>query len=581
MRRADAVLGVLRDRGRRGLPVEGLYRQMFNPELYLLAYGNIYPNKGALTRGATRETADGMSLAKIEGIIQLMRSERYRFQPVRRVMIPKKSGGMRPLGVPSWPDKLVGEVMRLLLEACHEPRFSDHSHGFRPDRGCHTALRQIERVWTGTTWFIEADISDCFGSIDHEVLLGVLAERIHDGRFIELTRRMLRAGYLEGWERRDTLSGTAQGSGCSPILANIYLDRLDRFVEDELIPSHTSGTRRARDHRYGQVSAAMEKARRHHDRAEYARLVALRRTLPSQDPGDPGYRRLRYVRYADDELLGFAGPRSEAEQIKDELAAFLRGHLKLELSERKTLVTHARTGKARFLGYDIWVSGDQTRIINGRRSLSGRVRLGVPPEVIRAKCSPWMAKGKPAAQSRMLNDDDYAIVGEYGAVYRGIVQYYKLAHNIAKLWKLRWVMETSMLKTLAGKHHSTVTAMARRHKTRTMTERGWRTCFEARLDRGSRSPLTAKFGEIQLIRDDTAPIRDLRLEEPGFRHRQIVGRVKARVCELCGRAGQTVEVHQVRSLAALDNPKMDQPWHQIMRKRRRLTLVACRDCHDL
>ena len=161
MQSAETVLDVLRDRGRRGLPCDELYRQLFNPHLYLLAYGRIYSNHGAMTPGASGETADGMSMAKIDRIIDALRHERYRFSPVRRAYIPKKNGKLRPLGIPTWSDKLVGEVIRLLLEAYYEPQFSDHSYGFRPGRGCHTALRKVADTWTGTTWFIEGDVSDC------------------------------------------------------------------------------------------------------------------------------------------------------------------------------------------------------------------------------------------------------------------------------------------------------------------------------------------------------------------------------------------------------------------------------------
>jgi retron-type reverse transcriptase len=215
MQKAEVVLGVLRERGRQGLPLTQLYRQMFNRELYLLAYGNIYSNQGAMTPGASEETADGMSGEKIGQITGLMRNERYRFSPARRVYIPKKNGKLRPLGLPSWSDKLVGEVVRLLLEAYYEPVFSDRSHGFRKRRGCHTALREINDTWTGTTWFIEGDISDCFGSLDHEILLGILAEKIHDQRFLRLIRNMLKAGYLEDWVHHETLSGSPQGGLCS------------------------------------------------------------------------------------------------------------------------------------------------------------------------------------------------------------------------------------------------------------------------------------------------------------------------------------------------------------------------------
>jgi retron-type reverse transcriptase len=162
MQSAATVLDVIGKRGARGLPMQRLYRQMFNPQLFLLAYGRIYANKGAMTPGVTGETVDGMSLAKIEAIIDLLRGERYRWRPVKRVYIPKKNGKQRPLGLPTWSDKLVAEVVRLLLEAYYEPQFSDRSHGFRPGRGCHTALTEVVEVWKGTHWFIEGDIADCF-----------------------------------------------------------------------------------------------------------------------------------------------------------------------------------------------------------------------------------------------------------------------------------------------------------------------------------------------------------------------------------------------------------------------------------
>ena len=209
MQSAEAVLGVLRERGRRGLPCNELYRQLFNPRLYLLAYGRLYSNKGAMTPGVDGETVDGMSLGKIGRIIDALRHERYRWRPVKRTYIPKKNGKRRPLGLPSWSDKLVGEVVRLLLEAYYEPQFSDRAHGFRPGRGCHTALSKVAETWTGTTWFIEGDIAQCFDRLDHRVMLETLGEKIHDNRFLRLLRNMLQAGYLEDWNWNATLSGPA------------------------------------------------------------------------------------------------------------------------------------------------------------------------------------------------------------------------------------------------------------------------------------------------------------------------------------------------------------------------------------
>src|SRR4051794_2697638 len=240
MRNADTTLAIIRERGKRGLHLEDVYRRLYNPDLYLRAYGRIYRNDGAMTRGTTEETVDGMSQEKILHIIEKLRFERYRWTPVRRTYIEKKgSTKMRPLGVPTWSDKLLQEVVRSVLEAYYEPQFSDRSHGFRPERGCHTALRQVFATWAGTKWFIEGDIKGCFDNIDHAVLLSILREKIRDNRFLTLVENLLKAGYLEQWDYRPTLSGTPQGGIASPLLANIYLDKFDRHVEQMLIPEFT------------------------------------------------------------------------------------------------------------------------------------------------------------------------------------------------------------------------------------------------------------------------------------------------------------------------------------------------------
>jgi group II intron reverse transcriptase/maturase len=582
---AETVLGVLRERGRRGLPCNELYRQMFNPELYLVAYGRIYSNAGAMTPGASAETVDGMSLDKIHRIIEAMRHERYRFSPARRVLIPKKNGKPRPLGLPGWSDKLVGEVMRLLLEAYYEPRFSDRSHGFRPGRGCHTALREVANTWTGTTWLIEGDISDCFGSLDHELMIQILSEKIRDNRFLRLLRNMLKAGYLEDWVWNATLSGAPQGGVLSPLLSNIYLHRLDAFVEEVLMPEFNRGVERVKNPAYRKVQKALTRARGRGDRAEARSLRQRLRGLPSKDLHDPGYRRLRYCRYADDHLLGFTGPKAEAEEIKQRLGQFLHDELRLELSDEKTLITHARTSAARFLNYEITVRQNDQAIANGQRSSNGTVRLRVPAKVIKAKGAHYMKRGQPARRTRVMNMDDYTIVSIYGAEYRGIVQYYLLASDVYRLNRLNWVMETSMLKTLAGKHRSTVCKTAAKYKAKVDTPYGLRTCFEARIERtGGRKPLVARYGGIPLRPQKKAVLRD---HQPGraVGPKELVTRLLANRCEICERSGN-VQVHHIRKLADLDqfldrSGPTDMPvWAAIMAKRRRKALVVCQYCHD-
>ena len=582
MQDAETVLDVIGKRGARGLPVERLYRQMFNPQLFLMAYGKLYSNAGAMTPGVTGETVDGMSLAKIEAIISALRGERYRWRPVKRIYIPKKNGKQRPLGLPTWSDKLVAEVVRLLLEAYYEPRFSGRSHGFRPGRGCHTALSEVVEVWKGTHWFIEGDISDCFGSLDHEIMIKILAEKIRDGRFLRLIGHMLKAGYLEDWRWHATLSGSPQGGIASPVLSNIYLDRLDQYVEQRLLPEYNLGRRRRPNRAYQVLEYAIARARRHKDKAEARRLILRRRQVPSQDPADPGYRRLRYVRYADDWLLGFAGPKREAEDIKSKIAAFLREELKLELSQSKTLITHATSQAARFLGYEIRAQHSDTKITRNRRAVNGAIGLFVPRTVIRQRCALYMSKGKPAQRGTLLHDDDFTIVAKYQAEYAGLVQYYLLAQDVFRLGRLHWVMETSLLKTLAGKHRSTVTAMARKYKTTTETPAGPRKCLQVTVERDrGRKPLVTRFGGIPLRRVRTAVLTDQRPVMASARRNELIHRLLAGRCELCEDT-VNLEVHHVRKLADLSKPgRREKPaWMHLMAMRRRKTLVTCRRCHE-
>ncbi|MDH6222967.1 group II intron reverse transcriptase/maturase [Streptomyces pseudovenezuelae] len=525
MQSAEVVLDVLRERGRRGLSLERLYRQLFNRELYLVAYRKLYSNAGAMTPGVTGETVDGMSLEKIDLIIDMVRHERWRWSPVKRVRIPKKNG-TRPLGLPGWSDKLLAEVVRMLLNAYYDVQFSDHSHGFRAGRGCHTALQEIVDVWNGTNWFIEGDISKCFESLDHEVLMKTLGEKVHDYRFLRLVSRILKVGYVEDWRWGATLSGAPQGGIASPVLSNIYLDRLDKYVEQQLLPLFNRGKRRAPNPAYEKISSEIRSARRRGDRAGVRALCLQRRTLPSKDLNDPGYRRLRYVRYCDDILLGFSGPKAEAREIKRMLGQFLQEELKLELSQEKTLITHARTGKARFLGYDIVTQHANDKLTNGKRSINGEIGLRVPDEAITRRCAPYMRHGKPWLRPQMLSDQDYSIISQYQAEYRGVVQYYIRATNVCHLNRLHWVMESSMLKTLAGKHRSSVVKMARKYKTTIDTPVGPRVCFQAVVNRGEgKKPLVARSGRTPtadgplrpaLQRHATAPPPRPGLHEPAL-----------------------------------------------------------------
>jgi group II intron reverse transcriptase/maturase len=585
MRNAETVLTVIQERGKKGLPLEDIYRQLYNPDLYLQAYARLYHNKGAMTPGSTDETVDGMSLAKIDKLISQLRQERYRWTPVRRTYISKKSNPSkkRPLGLPTWSDKLLQEVMRTILEAYYEPQFSDHSHGFRPGRGCHTALREIKRVWTGTKWFIEADITGCFDNLDHTVMMQILGEKLHDNRFLRLIENLLKAGYLEEWRYHETLSGTPQGGVISPILANIYLDRLDQFVEKVLIPENTKGKKRRWSNPYAVIERRMLKMKKRKKLKEAHQLEKQLQQMPSLDFNDPNYRRLRYIRYADDFLLGFIGSRAEAEEIETHLAEFLKEQLKLELSPQKTVITQATAKPAKFLGYEILNQQNNSRHDwRGQRSANGRIGLLLPAEVVKKKCGLYMKYSHTIPRPELLADDDYSIVQRYQAEYRGIVNYYLPALNVFWLHKLKWVMETSLLKTLAKKHKTTESKVASQLKTMVDTPYGPMKCLEVRVERGEgKKLLVARFGGIPLRQQPIGPLDDKDLSRTiRFGRSEIIQRLLADKCELCG-STEDVEVHHIRKLADLQvkGQKEKSLWAQNMAARRRKTLVVCRKCH--
>jgi group II intron reverse transcriptase/maturase len=576
MRDAETTLAIIGERGARGLPLERVYRRLFNQDLYLRAYNRLYRNAGAMTRGTTSETVDGMSGRKIEEIIEAVRHERFRWTPVRRIYVPKGNGKLRPLGIPSWRDKLLQEVMRSILEAYYEPQFSPTSHGFRPERGCFTALRDIFCSWTGTKWFIAGDIKGCFDNICHMILMSILREKIHDDRFLVLVESLLGAGYLEQWDLRPTLSGTPQGGIASPLLANIYLDRLDKFVERTLIPQYTRGVRRRRQSGYGKLCDRIKWLKKRG--ADEATLKPLRdraKVIGSTDQFDPDYRRLRYIRYADDFLLGFAGPRDEAEEIKVRLADFLHDDLRLEISPEKTLITHAGTGFARFLGYEIGING---RKHGGDGS---HIKLRLPLQKLEAKIARYVRDGKPVHRPELLNDTDFTIVALYGSEYRGIVEYYALAENRSWLGRLHWVMEASLLKTLAAKHKMSVKMVSRSLRAVTYHRGRYIKCLEVKQPRPGKEPLVARFGGIRLKPEVTLKIEDGPTDRDRWHPRsELLARLLADACEICG-SKEEVEVHHIRKLADLEVPgRREKPrWMKIMAARKRKTLVVCASCH--
>jgi len=587
----NPYLCIVRDRGTRNLELKRVYRNMRCEALFLRAYGKLYANKGAMTPGSDpTDTIDGMSMKRIREIIQQLEDGTYQWKPTRRKEVPKADGKMRPISVPGWNDKLVQEVMRMILDAYYEPQFRNSSHGFRPRRSCYTALTAIKRKWKGTKWFIEGDIRGCFDNIDHDVLLNLLSEKIKDNRFLKLIRGALKAGYIDDWEYHKTHSGTPQGGIISPILANIVLHELDKFVEDVLIPKYTRGKRRKRHLEYSRLANRKAKQKKIGDREGFQKTVKAMRQLPGVDTHDPDFRRLKYCRYADDFLLGFQGPKSEAEAIKAELRDFLRT-IGLELSEEKTHVTHAQSEAALFLGYEITVAGNRSKISadtsNPRRKIrrvNGVIQLRVPRKVVIKWRRKYSKDGKPSRIPGRLRLSEFEMVTTYGAELRGIYNYYAMAQNYASACgKIRWFAMESLRKTLCNKFKLRKRESYIRYYSKP-TKPGELTHMRVEVPRVGQEPLVARCGEMPLKTKQVTYADDVIPDLFHFKvdGTELVQRLLANTCELCGSQNQ-IEVHHERSVKSLRSRwrgrKTKPLWVQAMLMKRRKTLVVCKDCH--
>ena len=579
----------------RSFTFERLYRQLYNRDLFLLAYQNIYANQGNMTEGGDGKTIDAMSLNRINGLILSLKDESYQPQPSRRTYIPKKNGKMRPLGIPSFDDKLVQECVRLLLEAVYESSFAKTSHGFRPNHSCHTALNQAQTCFSGVKWFVEGDIKGFFDNINHEVMIGILSERIKDERFLRLIRKFLKAGYLEKWTYHNTYSGTPQGGIISPILANVYLDKLDGFM-DELKKRFDKGKKRAIQSesyklamRHGTLAKQLRRAATEDEKTVIANAIRenekTRVSIPYSDPFDESFKRLQYVRYADDFLIGVIGSKEDARTIKEEIGAFLSDTLHLEMSDEKTLITHSEK-RARFLGYDIYVrrSNATKRDSQGRlcRHLNGTVCLEMPSELMRKKLLEYGAmtiektvygkdNWKAKARYFLKDNDDLEILDQYNSEIRGFRNYYRIANNAAFAGSFGYIMQYSMFKTYATKYRASMRDMM--NKFRIGKDFGvrfeWAGKTKTRLfynEGYARKPLT-KSPTVNVI-PNTAMYSS---------KTSLMARLSARQCELCGKTDCDIEIHHVRKLKDLKGKSY---WERFMIARNRKTLALCVGCHN-
>jgi len=581
---------------------ERLYRNLYNPEFYLLAYHNIASSPGSMTPGADGKTLDAMNMTRIEKIIAKLKDHSYQPNPARRTYIAKKNNPKkkRPLGIPSTDDKLVQEIIRMILEAIYEPVFSRNSHGFRPNRSCHTALLEVQTTFTGVKWVVEGDIQACFDSFDHHVLIDLLRRRIHDEYFISLMWKFLKAGYMEQWQFHKTYSGTPQGSGMSPILSNIYLSELDIFMT-EYKGNFDKGNAKFRllnreysrlHSRYMYNAGKLKKqgeSMSEDSRAELSkklRQIQLQKLNTPYYPAiEPDFKRIQYNRYADDFVIGVIGSKEDAQQVKADIKQFLQERLRLVLSEDKTSVTHSAEF-VRYLGYDFTVSRDKSFTRNKNGSLSrvhyGKVRLYLPRDKWIGKLREYKAikviKDKNGNESWkalhrgfLMNKTEVEIVSKFNSEIRGLYNYYRLASNVSVLGVFRWWMETSMLKTLAAKYNSSINKIkVGRMKNGVFgvnytTKQGVKRC---------------EFHNERLIKLDK-PAPEFSDVFPQYRRyrvdNNIAFRLRRGICEMCGEDTDSIKMHHVKSLKSLKGITQSE---MLMLQKRRKTLALCDACFE-
>ena len=596
MEKSERVLKALSDHSQSSdYKYERLYRYLFSEEMFAVAYQRIYAKQGNMTPGTDGKTIDEMSLERIERLIVSLKDESYQPHPARRVYIPKKNGKKRPLGIPSFEDKLVQEVVRLLLEAIYEGHFEGTSHGFRPHRSCHTALGMIQKSFAGAKWFIEGDIKGFFDNIDHNVLISILRERISDERFLRLIRKFLNAGYVEDWKYNKTYSGTPQGGIISPILANIYLDKFDKYIK-EYAAKFRKGDRRSINPEYWRLNnkknwlkKKLQKTSDEQMRKSYlyeiAQLSKQMLSTPHKDAMDADFRRMQYVRYADDFLISVIGSKSECETIKADITQFMREQLKLELSDEKTLITHAQD-KAKFLGYEIFIrkSDAVKRNKDGvlKRDFNGAVVLTLNSAVIQKKLTEYNALevrnidgkdiwwSKPRRYMTPMKPED--ILAQYNAEIRGLYNYYSLAANVSKeCASFAFIMKMSMLKTLGWKLNTS----ARKVRQKYQKDKDFVIPYN---DAKGKQKYRVFYNEGFKKRNAQFDVDYDKLPQTMYvPYPSLVERLKDGRCELCGKEGKVV-MHHVRTLTKL---KGNNEWEKLMLKRHRKTLVVCEDCNSM
>lgn len=574
-----------------------LYRYLYREDVYIAAFQNLYANDGALTPGINDDTANGFGMDYIHDLIDDLRNGTYRPTPVKRVYIPKKNGKFRPLGLPPFRDKLLQEVIRIYLEAIYEPLFDSHSHGFRPNKSCHTALKQIQKEFTGVPWIIEGDIAHCFDSIDHRLMIKILGKKIKDQRFLNVIWLFLKSGYVDDWVFYETYSGAAQGGVISPILMNIYMNEFDLKLKE-----------------IGEDTEKASPAKNNPKTNEYNRLTEkiehLRKNIASLEANAPGRstlikevkqlkherlqvpstanitKKIKFIRYADDWVVGVWGSKTDCVKLKSTIGDFLSTKLKLTLSEEKTLITHS-SEKIRFLGYDFHISRNQVTkgvMVKGKkvikRTMSKKPILSAPLEdkivgFLKSKMVvKFDDKGRmiPTARAKLMNCTPAQIINTYNSETRGILNFYALSGNFDKLGYFVYLMEYSCLATLARKFGTSTKEVIHKYS----YKGSWAIPYTTKAGK-------TKYIQFVTITGYTVPkvsnVDRINNFVP-YRMKEIGSRIRKNICEICkvpAENERNCKVLVVKRLKLLGN----QPWERLMKQMHRKTLIVCPTCFKM
>jgi len=588
-------------------PINGIHKQMGRLELWIAAYAKLSRNPGSLTRGTDSNTIDGTSIETLKALQAKVLTGSYPWGSVRRIWIPKPGRAeKRPLGIPNFQDRVVQEVIRMLLDAIYEPRFKDCSHGFRANKGQHSSIKYVRAWFPGTIWYIEGDISKCYDSIDHDVLLALLKRRIKDKQFIRLIESALKSKVIDCKVTFTSELGTPQGSVVSPLLSNIYLHEMDRYMYRAMHPINR-GKRRKVNREYHRLTNIAYRARKKQDFKKAMNATKQLRQLPSKDPMDDQYKRVRYVRYADDFLIGVIGPKTLALRLKESIKNFLKARLKLDLSEEKTHITH-HDHRVPWLGFLISTAN---RPMGGKARLNNRtIRQRIPPlgvmvyADIQKVINRLAEKGYcdragtsiPNWKEALQPPQSYS-VNRGARVIRGLDSYYKVANNRrATTHRVMYIIRNSLAKTFAAKFKlgtiSKVIAKAGKDLRKPLQSKKpiIGNTDQRQIKDAAKGKLIARTVRIPFtLAKEVAPLPDLshsfdgRGAGPRDPYMILRGRAERAhtalffkgVCSACG-SENSVEMHHVRGIKDLKGRTRSE---RIMIAVNRKQIPLCRPCH--